>query len=102
MPPPHPAPGVTLARALDDSEPLARLLARVRESRARLAALAPTLPQALQVRAGPLDEAGWTLLVAHPAAAAKLRQSLPTLARALADAGYAPVPLRIKVQPPAR
>lgn len=94
--------GLTLASALDGSEPLSRLLARVRESQARLAALAPLLPAALQVRAGPLDDSGWTLLVGHSAAAAKLRQSVPALVQALADAGYATPAIRIKVVPPAR
>lgn len=90
-----------LRRALDDSAPLGVLLARVHESRARLQALQPSLGPALAatVRAGPLDDAHWVLLADSSAAAAKLRQMLPTLEQALAAAGFAPRPLKVKVLP---
>ncbi len=90
-----------LAQALDESQPLAGLLRRVQQSRDCLAAIASLLPPALQqqVSAGPLDEAGWTLLVSNGAAAAKLRQMLPDLETTLRQQGLPGVPLRIKVQP---
>ena len=90
-----------LARALDCSEPLAGLMQRMRQSQARLAAIAPLLPAGLQggVRAGPLDDAAWVLLVANAAAAAKLRQMLPDLERTLREHGWPGPVLKIKVQP---
>ena len=96
--PPHSLP---LASALARSEPLAGLLQRVHESRARFEAIAPLLPAALrgEVRSGPLDDAAWTLLVAHAAAAAKLRQMLPALQAALQARGWPGPAIKIKVHP---
>ena len=90
-----------LSTALGRSEALTGLLQRVRESRERYEAIAPLLPPALReaVRPGPLDEAGWSLLVPHAAAAAKMRQMLPTLEAALRERGWAGPALRIKIQP---
>ena len=61
----------------------------------------PALPPALaaHVRAGPLDEGGWSLLVGHAAAAAKLRQLVPHLEMLLDDRGHAVRSVRIKVLP---
>jgi hypothetical protein len=94
-------PAQALARALDHSEPLVGLLQRVRESRARLAAVAPLLPAGLrgEVRAGPLDDAAWVLLVSNAAVAAKLRQLLPAVTSALAQQGWAGPEVKIKVLP---
>jgi hypothetical protein len=88
-----------MAEALAQSEPLAALLARVRESEARLAAVHALLPPGLagQVSAGPLDETGWTLLVTSGGAAAKLRQCLPRLQEALLARGAAVPAIRVKV-----
>ena len=100
---PATALGMPLASALDRSEPLAGLMQRMRQSQARLAAIASLLPPGLQggVRAGPLDDAAWVLLVANAAAAAKLRQMLPDLERALREQGWPGPVLKIKVLPPA-
>jgi hypothetical protein len=78
------------------------LFQRVQESNARLARVRPLLPAALQsqVRAGPVDEAGWSLLASNAAVAAKLRHLLPLIDKALREAGWAPTAIRIKVQPP--
>lgn len=94
-------PAQTLASVLGHSETLTGLLRRMRDSQARLADVAPQLPAGLkgQVRAGPLDDAAWVLLVSHAAAAAKLRQMLPMLESALQQRGWPPVPIRIKVLP---
>lgn len=85
--------------AIRDSEPLARLAERLRESRARhrsvLAVLPP--PLAALVQPGPIDDAVWTLLVPHGAAAAKLRQCLPLLEQRLLADGHAPRALKVKV-----
>lgn len=96
-----PTQSLPLASALERSEPLAGLLKRVHEARARFEAVAPLLPAALreEVRCGPLDDAAWTLLVAHAAAAAKLRQMLPALQAALQERGWPGPVIRIKVHP---
>ncbi len=95
------APGpLTLRTALDASEPLARLLQRIAESRARLAAVRDLLPPGLRetVRAGPLDATGWALLAPHSAGAAKLRQLLPIIEDALRDRGWEGTPVKVRVQ----
>ncbi len=91
------AVGAALAR----HDTLAGLLQRVRDSRARLAAIQPVLPPGLlgAVEAGPLDETTWILLVKHAPAAAKLRQCVPEIEAALAAAGHAPRVLRVKLAP---
>ncbi|MFO1215474.1 MAG: hypothetical protein U1E72_12885 [Burkholderiaceae bacterium] len=91
---------LALATALDQSQPLARLLQRLSESQARFEAVQAQLPAALRaaVRPGPLDEAGWTLLVSSGAAAAKLRQLLPSLETALQAGGFTPLPIRVRVR----
>ena len=97
-PAPHTLP---LSAALDQSEPLNSLLRRMQDSRARLDTVAALLPETLRpgVRPGPLDDAGWVLLVADSSAAAKLRQLMPALEAALLGAGWPAVPVRIKVLP---
>jgi hypothetical protein len=91
---------LALGDALDQSQPLARLLQRLQQSRERYATIVEHLPDMLrdQVRPGPLDDAGWTLLASHGAAASKLRQLLPTLDAALLAKGWPATPIRIKVQ----
>lgn len=90
-----------MAAALSASAPLARLGERLRESSAMLTSVRSALPAALLagVRAGPLDESGWSLLVAHAGAAAKLRQLVPHIEALLADRGHAVTSVRIKVLP---
>ena len=84
--------------AKDDT--LAGLLARVRASQARLDALADVLPGLLRqhLRAGPLDDDGWTILAANSAVASKLRHLLPTLAETLVAKGWQATSIRVKVQ----
>jgi len=100
-PPPPDTRNLALARALDRSEPLAGLLQRVQGSRQRFEAIRALLPPALlgSVRPGPLDETAWSVLVGHAAAAAKLRQMLPELQSALAEAGWPQPPIKIKISP---
>jgi hypothetical protein len=107
-PPPKPAaaplPSHTLgiADALSHSEPLTQLVRRMQESQARLAAIAPLLPTALraQVKAGPIDDVGWTLLAANSAVSAKLRQMLPMLEAQLRTQGWNGPPVRVKMLSP--
>ena len=95
-----PARSVPLSQALQASAPLAGLMDRVHQSRRRLAAIEDLLPAALRcsVRAGPLDDATWVLLVDNSAAAAKLRQMLPSLVARLLEAGWSGPELKVKVQ----
>lgn len=90
-----------MGTALDRSEPLAGLLQRVHESRARFEAVAGLLPAGLRegMRPGPLDDTCWVLLVPHAAAAAKLRQLLPALDAALRERGWPGPAIKIKVLP---
>jgi hypothetical protein len=76
-------------------------MARLRESQQRHAAIADLVPAALlaQMRPGPLDAEGWSLLVDNGAAAAKLRQLLPRLQEALKASGWPEPPIRVKVLP---
>ena len=90
---------LALADALDQSQPLANLLQRLQQSQARFGAIREQLPEVLrsQVRPGPIDDAGWSLLVPSGAAASKLRQLLPELQAALKAEGWPQTPLRIRV-----
>lgn len=101
-----PAPsslGVALpiAEALRTSTPLGRLSERMRQSDAAFAAVGPLLPPGLsaQVRAGPIDDAGWSMLCANAGVAAKLRQIVPRLERHLHDNGLGVASIRVKVLP---
>jgi hypothetical protein len=104
MPPVAPVTpnAMPLREVLDRSEPLALLRHRLRESEARFAVVCASLPAALaaHLRPGPVDAAGWTLLAANPAVAAKLRQLQPRLEAALLAHGWPAAALRIKVQAP--
>ncbi len=99
--PAAPALAQPIADVLRTSQPLARLIDRLRESNAMFASVLPLLPVALVpgVRAGPLDEAGWSLLGANAAVAAKLRQLVPRLEDRLRERGHAVAVVRIKVVP---
>jgi hypothetical protein len=90
---------LALADALDQSQPLTNLLQRLQQSQARFTAIREQLPPSLrsEVRPGPIDEAGWSLLVPSGAIASKLRQLLPELQAALAAGGWPETPIRIRV-----
>ena len=65
----------------------------------RLQRLLAIIPKGLhrQIKAGPADEDNWTILVASPAVAAKVRQILPTLTAAVAQQEQRTVLIRVKV-----
>ena len=88
-----------IAQALRGSDPLTLLTRRVQESQRRLAALQAVLPPAMrpQVKAGPIDDDGWTLLAGNQAVSAKLRQMLPALEAHLKSQGWDGPPLRVKL-----
>jgi hypothetical protein len=91
---------LSIDQALHQSEPLARLGERLRDSAARLAAIVPVLPAPLvpHVKAGPVDDTGWTLLAANPAVAAKLRQLVPTIDTTLQAKGWQATAIRVRIQ----
>ena len=102
-----PAPGtgpavptaLPIGAALARSEALASLRDRLRESDERFDAVRSLLPPALvaHVRPGPVDDAGWSLLAANSAVAAKLRQLQPWLEAVLARRGVTVPVIHIKV-----
>ena len=90
---------VPVGAALDGAAALGPLRERLAESSARLDIIRPLLPPALRasVLAGPIDELQWCLLVANPAAAAKVRQLLPAFRLALEARGRPVAGIRIRV-----
>jgi len=69
-------PAQGIADALRSSAPLVRLGERMRQSNAFLAAVGPAIHAGLaaHIRAGPVDDEGWSLLCANASVAAKLRR----------------------------
>jgi hypothetical protein len=87
-------------QALEQSAPLARLRQLMLDSNARFEAIRPGLPGALasNVKPGPVDETGWSLLAANASVAAKLRQLQPRLEEILRERGWQSNTIRVKVQ----
>lgn len=90
-----------IRQVLAHNEPLQRLQQRVKASNERLNAVRGCLPVPLllHIKAGPLDDDHWTILVSNQAVAAKLRHFQPHIEAALQSQGWGPCILRIKVQP---
>ena len=99
-PPPVTPDALRIEQALQQSAPLARLQLLLQDSNARFAAIRPGLPPAMtaHVKPGPVDEAGWSLLAANAAVAAKLRQLQPRLEALLREQGWQICEIRVKVQ----
>ncbi|NDC60627.1 MAG: hypothetical protein EBZ60_01175 [Betaproteobacteria bacterium] len=98
--PPLQLPPVTpVMAAIEQSVTLAGLLDVHRQSNLYLQIIQVVLPPGLaeQIKAGPIDESGWCLLVEHNAAGAKLRQLLPSISAHLRSNGYAVEHIRVKV-----
>lgn len=93
---------VTLLQATQESPTLARLTELSQDSLARLKAVEPMIPAVLRsaVKAGPIDEANWCLIVNSSAAAAKIRQLLPAMEAHLRAKGWQVSAIRLKVQLP--
>lgn len=91
---------ISLQQASEDSPVLNRLIAQARDASERLRSIMPLIPAALRgsIQAGPMEEKTWWLLVKNNAAAAKLRQLLPTLQAHLCAEGWEIAIIRIKVQ----
>ena len=90
---------VSILQASMDSPTLARLAELGRDSSARLQAITPLLPAGLRgaVAAGPIEGQSWCLLLDNSAAAAKLRQMLPSLLAGLRAKGWQVETIRLKV-----
>ncbi len=90
---------LSFSQAIDASPSLARLSGMVRESADMLKSVQRLLPLALrtQVKAGPFENGDWCLLVSSNAAAAKVRQILPTLKAELESEGCEVTSIRVKV-----
>ena len=93
-------PPLTLQQAAEQSPTLASLVARAQDTDHRLRAIMELISPELRdaVQAGPANDKDWCLLVNGSAAAAKLRQLLPTLQARLKSAGWEVVTIRIKVR----
>ena len=92
--------GMPLSRALDESASLANLARRLAQSNARYAAICVELPESMrvQVRPGPIDDEGWSLLASNAAVAAKLRHLLPRLNDTLREQGWPELPIRVHIR----
>lgn len=90
----------TIGQALDSAEPLQRLSSQLARSRRRMELILPLLPPPLRsgVHSGGGEAERWSLLVAHHAAASKVRQLAPALLRALNEDGDPVREIRIRVR----
>jgi hypothetical protein len=90
----------SLEQAVGASPSLALLQDRIRQSSRCLEQIQPLLPASLRrlVKAGPLEDGQWCLLVGNAAASTKLRQLLPLLLQTLNQNGAQLSLIRIKVQ----
>lgn len=90
----------SLEEAAGAAPSLAALQERIRTSQRCLERVQHLIPQAMRrhVKAGPLQDSEWCLLVGNAAASAKLRQLQPALLQALGQSGLEVSAIRIKVQ----
>jgi hypothetical protein len=89
-----------LADAIARAPDLAALTARLAQSEARWAAVRAHLPEGLrdEVRPGPIDDEGWSVLASNAAVAAKLRHLLPRLQTALGEQGWPELEIRVRIR----
>lgn len=92
----------TAYQAVVEAPNLAHLARRIDESNLRLQSVQPLIPAALRsaIKAGPINEDSWCLLISGNAAAAKLRQLLPMLQDSLLRQGSRQTSIRLKIQLP--
>ncbi len=90
---------LSVHQAAENSPSLARLTELVKESNGRFKAIESLLPDGLRpaVKAGPIDEKSWCLLVNGNAAAAKIRQLIPLIQSRLSSEGWRDAPIRLKI-----
>jgi hypothetical protein len=92
----------TLGSALAASDSLAQLGVRLRESQQRFDAVVAVLPEAIarELRPGPIDDEGWSVLASNAAIAAKLRHLLPRLSDELRSRSFRDLPIRVRLRAP--
>ena len=90
---------LSVHQAAGNSPSLARLTELVKESNDRLKAVESLFPETLRnaVKAGPIDEKSWCLLVNGNAAAAKTRQLIPLIQARLSREGWKATSIRLKI-----
>jgi hypothetical protein len=90
----------SLEQAAGAAPSLAALQERIRESQRCMEQVQHLIPSAMRrhVKAGPIQDTEWCLLVGSAAASTKLRQLLPALQLALTQSGMQVSAIRIKVQ----
>ena len=95
---------VSLLQAVEESPTLAHLSRLTKQSAQRMALVRPLMPPALRglVHSGAPAPDAWCILAPHAAAAAKLRQLMPIMLKALEDGGEPVQAIRIKVMQPRR
>jgi hypothetical protein len=88
-----------LGEILKESATLAKLGAQVQASDALFQHLLPHIPASLRaaVKPGPKTEESLCLLAPNGSAAAKLKQMIPILEQALAQAGHPGLSIRLRV-----
>jgi len=91
---------LSLEQAFDSAPSLAALQQRIRDSQRYLEWIHPALPSGLrkQIKAGPVQETEWCLLVSNASISTKLRHLVPTLLAILSENGAQVNSIRIKVQ----
>ena len=92
-------PSLSAHQAAGNSPTLARLTELVKESNDRLKAIESLFPESLRdaIKAGPIDDKSWCLLVNGNAAAAKTRQLLPLIQSRLSREGWKVTAIRLKI-----
>ena len=89
----------TLLQASENNPGLAQLIARQKESLARLQAIEGLIPPMLRtsVKSGPFEDGAWCLMLSNNTTAAKIRQLLPIFEKKLRDRGLEVTSIRLKV-----
>jgi hypothetical protein len=90
----------SLEQAVGEAPSLAALQERIRASQHCLQLVGPLIPTSLRqyIKAGPIQDNEWCILVGHAAASTKLRQLLPSMIQVLNQNGVQIGVIRIKVQ----
>lgn len=86
-------------QAVENSSTLAQLSRLLQESSNRLQTIKPIIPPALHshIKAGPLDEKSWCLVVNSSATATKVKQLLPNIEACLRTEGWPALTIRLKI-----
>jgi len=95
----HLPQALSVRQAAQNDPSLARLAELVQDSNNRFKAIESLIPEALRpaVKAGPIDQESWCLLVSGNAAAAKIRQLIPLIQAQLLDNGWKVNAIRLKI-----